>query len=188
MILSAWIEGQMPLLTNYPPLRIFFGPLTAAMIATLGGCETTHQSPAVTGSGGRAIEKSAAIELRDQARKARSNKDLEAAVRLYRQALTSAVAADGVAATLVRVELGETLLDAGDLEDSLLAINQSLEEDRRRPQADKAVLELANIALGRIHIRARRPTEAIGFFERALEANSASMRALTGRGIALAGR
>lgn len=119
-------------------------------------------------------EPNSTAELTTRARAARSNGELEVAVRLYRAALTGAK--DDKA---LRIELGETLTDAGDYEQSYEAINGALQD------ATAEVREAGYVALGRLFFKLRRPTESASFFEKALEENPGNLRALIGRGVAL---
>lgn len=119
-------------------------------------------------------EPNSTTELTARARAARANGELEAAVRLYRAALTGVK--DDKA---LRIELGETLTDAGDYEQSYEAINGALQD--ARPE----IREAGYVGLGRLFFKLRRPTESASFFDKALEENPGNLRALIGRGVAL---
>lgn len=122
----------------------------------------------------QAGEPDATADLVARARNARSNGELETAVRLYRAAIMAAREDQGL-----RVELGETLTDAGDYEQAYEAINQSLQHSSGEAR------EAGYVALGRLFFRLRRPTESAAFFEKALAENPQNLRALIGRGVAL---
>ncbi len=122
----------------------------------------------------QAGEPNSTAELTVRARAARVNGELEVAVRLFRAALTGAKD-DKV----LRIELGETLTDAGDYEQAYEAINGALQE------ATGDVREAGYVGLGRLFFKLRRPTESASFFEKALDENPGNLRALIGRGVAL---
>lgn len=128
------------------------------------------------GSGGasQAGEAGSTAELAARARAARANGELEIAVRLYRAALTAGGGDPGL-----KVELGETLADAGDYEQSYEAINESLQVSSGEAR------EAGYVALGRLFLKLRRPTESAAFFDKALAENPRNLRALIGRGVAL---
>lgn len=126
--------------------------------------------PGVTGG----IDPNAAGDLVARARAARASGDLEMAVRLLRSAITA-----GNRDRSLKIELGEMLTDAGDNEQAYQAINEALDG------ATGEAREAGNVALGRLFLKLRRPTESIAFFDRALADNSRILRAHIGRGIAL---
>ena len=151
-----------------------FSLLAASVL--LAGCLnlTSHEAGPRALATDQAGEANSASDLVARARAARSNGELETAVRLFRSALSS-----GGANSALRIELGETLTDAGDFDQAYEAINASLQED------DVAVREAGYVAMGRLFFRLRRPSESAAFFDKALDINARNIRALIGRGVAL---
>jgi Flp pilus assembly protein TadD len=109
-----------------------------------------------------------------RARAARANGELETAVRLYRVAMPAMIADPAL-----RIELGETLADAGDHDQAYEAIDQALQS------ATGEAREAGYVALGRLFFKLRRPTESAAYFEKALVENPRNLRAMIGRGVAL---
>jgi Flp pilus assembly protein TadD len=85
----------------------------------------------------------------------------------------------GIADPALRIELGETLTDAGDHDQAYEAIDQALQG------ATGEVREAGYVALGRLFFKLRRPTESAAYFEKALVENPRNLRAMIGRGVAL---
>lgn len=151
-------------------LIVAFGATLATACAPLTVFEPGASNIAANQPG----EPNATADLVARARAARANGELETSVRLYRAAMTAAREDQAL-----RVELGETLTDAGDYEQAYEAINQSLQ------QSTGEVREAGFVALGRLFFKLRRPTESAAFFEKALAENPRNLRALIGRGVAL---
>lgn len=142
----------------------------------LAGCLSvgSHEAGPRAAATDQAGEANSSADLVARARLARSNGELETAVRLFRSALSS-----GTANGALRIELGEALTDAGDFDQAYEAINASLQE------YDVSVREAGYVALGRLFFRLRRPSESAAFFDKALDINARNIRALIGRGVAL---
>lgn len=119
-------------------------------------------------------------ETIEKARAARANGELEVAVRLYRVALPST--STNLA---LRIELGETLTDAGDYDQAYEAIDQALQQATADTRDAREAREAAYVGLGRLFFRLRRSSESAAFFEKALVENPRNLRAMIGRGVAL---
>jgi len=171
---SLQVEQRIALLrASRFTCRAFVVALTAAIAAACTPLEL-FEPGAANVAANQPGEPNATADLVARARGARANGELETAVRLYRAAMTAAREDQAL-----RVELGETLTDAGDYEQAYEAINQSLQ------QSTGAVREAGYVALGRLFFKLRRPTESAAFFEKALVENPRNLRALIGRGVAL---
>lgn len=146
----------------------------AATLATSCAPHSVFEPGASSVAANQPGEPNSTADLIARARAARANGELETSVRLYRAAMVTA--RDDQA---LRVELGETLTDAGDYEQAYEAINQSLQ------QSSGEAREAGYVGLGRLFFKLRRPTESAAFFEKALAENPRNLRALIGRGVAL---
>lgn len=150
----------------------------AAMLAATVGTACVPVTQFMTGItgpvAGAPVEPDPNADTIARARAARANGELETAVRLYRAALPST--STNLA---LRVELGETLTDAGDYEQAYEAIDQALR------QSTGEAREAGYVALGRLFFKLRRSTESADFFEKALAENPRNLRAMIGRGVAL---
>ncbi len=147
----------------------------AVVFTAAAATACTPLSQIVPGAGTvEAGKADATAETLARARAARANGELETAVRLYRAAMPA-----GAAEPALRVELGETLTDAGDFDQAYEAIDQALRDPRGEAQ------EAGYVALGRLFFKLRRPTESAAYFEKALAENPRNLRAMIGRGVAL---
>jgi Flp pilus assembly protein TadD len=117
-------------------------------------------------------------DLVDRARAARAGGENEAAVRLYRSAI-SVTPPDGGQQAL-RLELGELLLQMQQTNDAFLVVTQAIDA-----ATDDATRARGYVVLGHVLQRLNRYAESVVLYEMALALNPGSPRALVGRGVAL---
>lgn len=153
-------------------------PLALSACGTLSSLFDTSGSPSVDQAaqaqgadqqGGSSLSTSKELRL---ARAARSAGDLVSAVNLYRSVLASRPKDDALA-----VELGDTLLELGAIDDAIGVYSKIGDTSPARVGAD--------LGLGRAQIALHQPAAALAYFDSARSLAPNDPKVLLGRGVTL---
>jgi Flp pilus assembly protein TadD len=148
--------------------------LCAATVSLLSACEmmdSNGEQAKISAQAAQAAVDQGGAPL-NLARAARGVHDYAAAINIYKKMIAS-----NPADTDAVVELGQTQLEAGEIDDAIVTF-QSV------PAASKSMLA-AQLGLERASLMLSQPTKALEYADSALAIDSRSAPALIGRGVAL---